>query len=220
MTPIAIVDDFLLFRQSLSSYIQQKGEMDVILQVASGEDLIAALCLLNSTNAPLPEVILMDIRMPKGMSGIEATSIVYHNFPQIKTIGLSASNDKEVINKLFHYGGMGFLTKNVEYEVIAEAVRTVIQNKKYILGGDNMEHILCNYSSNGNLFPQEPLQLTARQKNFLQFSASSLTYKQIAVKMKISNKTANRYREDLFVKFNVKSRVELVVYAIENGLIG
>jgi len=216
---IAIVDDHSLFRQSLGSLIQQQGEMNVILQAASGEDLIADLWLRRSTNAPLPEVILMDIRMPKGMNGIQATSIVHHNFPQIKIIGLSASNDKEVISELLHFGAMGFLTKNVEYETIAKAVSTVLQNKRYIPGQDNMEHSLFNHTSNGNPFPQEPLQLTVKQKGFLQFSASALTYQQIAVKMEISDNTANRYREDLFVKLNAKSRVEMVIHAMENGWI-
>ena len=216
---IAIVDDQLLFRRLLSDYIQQQGEMDVILQAASGEDLITDLWLRKSTNAPLPEVILMDIRMPKGMNGIQATCIVHHDFPQIKIIGLSASNDEEVISELLHFGAMGFLTKNVEYETIAEAVSTVLQNKRYIPGQENTEHLLCDHTSNGNPFPREPLQLTIKQKGFLQFSASALTYQQIAVKMEISDNTANRYREDLFVKLNAKSRVEMVIHAMENGWI-
>jgi two-component system invasion response regulator UvrY len=216
---IAIIDDHSLFRQSLGSLIQQQGEMNVILQAASGEDLIADLWLRKSTNAPLPEVILMDIRMPKGMNGIQATCIVHHNFPQIKIIGLSASNDEEVVSELLHFGAMGFLTKNVEYEVIAEAVNTVLHNKRYIPGYDNTEHLLCNHTSNGNPFPQDPLQLTVKQKGFLQYSTSALTYEQIAVKMEISNNTANRYREDLFMKMNVRSRVEMIMHAIKNGWI-
>jgi DNA-binding CsgD family transcriptional regulator len=93
----------------------------------------------------------------------------------------------------------------------------VAHNQRYIEGYDIPEQLLQTSSTSEHPFPPEPVQLTDNQKHFIRLCASSLTYIQIANEMGISGHTANRHREDLFLKLNVKSRVEMVLYAKRYG---
>jgi DNA-binding NarL/FixJ family response regulator len=117
--------------------------------------------------------------------------------------------DLKEINYLLKLGISGFTQKNLEPEELLENIEKIHQNPK----------ILCiNGMNEVNKFINKSYNFSEREKELLRYCASELTYKEIADKMRISPKTVDKYREDLFKKLSVHSRVGLALYALQVGL--
>jgi len=209
MITLAIVDDSALFRNGLKALITSKGDFTVVSDTANGKEALAYL----HNNSIHPDVILMDIRMPE-MDGKQATSIIHAGYPEIKIIALSLYHHEDVILEMFECGAIGFISKNIEYEVLVKAIHAVMNQQKFIAGEDMEKNIELNEAAIGAV-----AFLTEKQKCFLQFCATDLTYKQIGEQMNLSPKTIDRYRDDLFKKLNIKSKTGLAIYAIQTGLV-
>jgi DNA-binding NarL/FixJ family response regulator len=206
---IAIVEDHRLFRQSMVRLLNSIYGFMVLFEAANGAELMLQL----ETILEMPDIILMDVQMPI-MNGIEATDLLRMKFPTIKIIILSMLDHGDLLSQLMSKGISGFLTKNVDINIILLALNAAMKNEIfYSITGNSL--VKVPYENNSNI-NSKPL-LTLHQKIFLTFCVSNLTYKEIAGQMNISIKTADRYRDDLFQKLNVKNRVELSLYAIRTG---
>jgi DNA-binding NarL/FixJ family response regulator len=214
---IALVDDHKLFRKGMVSLIEMVcSDCEIVFEADNGLDLQQK---INATNQP--DIILMDINMP-GMDGFEAVAWLNANFPLVKILVLSMVEKEESIVKMLKLGVKGYLSKDVEPNVLGEAL-TAIMNKgfyytDFITG--KLVHALQNEngnndSQNGGLHKS----LSAREMEFLQWACSELTYNEIAAKMFLSPKTIDGYRNACFEKLHVKSRVGLAMYAVKHGLV-
>ena len=214
---LALVDDHKLFRKGMLSLIERVcGNCLISFEADNGLDLQQK---INATNQP--DIILMDINMP-GMDGFEAVEWLNINFPLVKTLVVSMVEKEESIVKMLKLGVKGYLSKDVEPNVLGEAL-TAIMNKgfyytDFITG--KLVHALQNgngnnASQNGGLHES----LSAREMEFLQWACSELTYNEIAAKMFLSPKTIDGYRNACFEKLHVKSRVGIAMYAVKHGLI-
>lgn len=207
---VVIVDDHLLFSNALNGLLSNFEEFEVLGIAENGIDLIS---LLERCERE-PDIVLMDIKMPK-MNGIEAAEWLKTHRSNIKTLALSMEYDEKTILHMLRAGAKGYLLKDIHPEVLRHALNEVFNNGFYYT--ENVTHSLMN--SIGTTKLASGVSLKEREMEFLSLACKELTYKEIANEMCLSPKTVENYREALFEKLNVKSRIGLVIYAIKEKLV-
>jgi DNA-binding NarL/FixJ family response regulator len=206
---VVIVEDHRLLSQAISGLVNSFRSFEVPYQCNNGQELLDKLKFSNN----IPDIILMDVNMPI-LNGIETTEIVKNSYPQIKIIALSVEGSEETIIKMLKAGAKGYLLKDVEKEVLEEALKEVISTGYYHT--KEVSHILVN-SLNENY--DGNYKLKERELEFIKLVCSELTYKEIAEKMFLSPKTIDGYRDSLFQKLQVKNKIGLVLYAIKHKIV-
>lgn len=207
---IAIVDDHLLFAQSLDSLVSSFGDYKVTFHATNGKNLIDK---LEQSSLP-PDIILLDINMPI-MNGIETMAWLKENRPELKTIALSMDDSEETIINMLRLGAKGYLLKDIHPDVFRTAITDVIEKGFYY--SDRITNTLLDTLDKKE--HSEEIFLKDREVEFLKLACTEKTYKEIANEMCLSPKTIDGYRETLFDKLEVRSRIGLVLYAIKHGVI-
>jgi DNA-binding NarL/FixJ family response regulator len=206
-TTIAIVDDHELMAKALSGLVQKFENYDVIYEVSSGPELIRRLEL-----KMIPDIVLLDINMPE-MDGYEVAQWLKNNHPTVKILALSMYDKEEAIIKMLRNGAGGYLLKGCKPHELKQALDSIAQKGFYYT-----EYVTSQLikSLNPENFqnPADQLGLNEREKTFIRLSCSDLTYVEVADKMCVSPRTVDGYRESVFQKMNVKSRVGMVLEAI------
>jgi len=159
-----------------------------------------------------PDIILLDINMP-GMNGINTARWLKTAYPEIQVIVLSMFDDSDKVLAMLKLGVRGYLLKDSEPIEFEHALQKVSHGEVYY--PEFVTRLLVDSINN----PVEFDKLNIREVEFLKLVATELTYKEIADQMRISVRTVDGYRDQLFEKLHVKSRVGLVLYAIKNKLI-
>jgi len=201
---IAIAEDHTLVSNSLKKLIDGLGDYEVKWQLKHGEEVIDLL----KTNSP--DLILMDIKMPV-LGGIDTMKWISENRPDQNVLALSVEDDERIIIAMIKLGSKGYLLKNSSPTVFKNALSHGVRGIIY-----HTEEL--NKALLKNTLNKENSALNDRELEFLQYVCSEMTYKEIAAKMFLSPKTIDGYRENLFKKLKVKSRIGLVLYAIREGV--
>jgi DNA-binding NarL/FixJ family response regulator len=204
---IALVDDHRLFRSGISSLINDFDNYIILFEAGNGEEMIR---LINPKIKP--QIILLDINMPK-MNGIISARWLRDNHPDIKIIVLSMFEDAEKVLTMVRMGVKGYLLKDAEPYEFRDALHKVSEDEVYFPEFVT-KHLVDSVDTDFNL-----AKLNIRELEFLKLAASELTYKEIARQMNISSRTVDGYRDQLFEKLQIKSRIGLVLYAIKHKLI-
>ncbi len=207
---IAIVDDHLLIAKALGSIIEQFSQYTVLFELDNGKALIEKCKQKKHT----PDIVLLDVSMPE-MNGFEVAAYLKQNHPEILIMALSMQDDEETIIKMIKAGARGYLHKNVHPADLEKALNTLV-SKGYYYPEWATTKLMLNIATgkdDGNI------KLNDREKKFLQFCCTEMTYKEIAEKMFCSPRTVEGYRDVLFEKLNLKSRVGLALYAVKNGIV-
>lgn len=207
---IIIVDDHLLFSEGLDGLISDFEEFNVLAVLANGIALIDYF----STDNQQPDIVLMDIQMPV-MNGLEATKWLKTHYPHIKVLGLSNECDEEIILKMLRAGANGYLGKVIHPSELEFALKEVYT--KGFFYTENVSNTLLNSLEVKE--HKEVIVIKAKELEFLKLACTEMTYRQIAETMYLSPKTIENYREALFDKLNVKSRIGLVLYAIKEKIV-
>lgn len=205
---IIIVDDHLLFSESLSYLIGSFKEFEVIGNYCNGKEFINAL----SAETLMPNVILLDVNMPI-MNGIETMKWIKVNYPCLKVIVLSLNDDEDEIMKMIENGVKGYLTKDTSSNQFREALLKVYNDGFYY------SEIISNFLINKMKNSHNRAFLKEREVEFIKLACTEKTYKEIAVEMCLSPKTVDGYRENLFQKLEIKTRIGLVLYAMKNKIV-
>jgi two-component system invasion response regulator UvrY len=214
---IGVVDDHRIFRDGYASLINNfsaKGGKDsytVTLEAENGRELIQKL-----ENTIPPEIIFLDINMPE-MDGYETIDWIKKNYPEIKIIILTMFSDSGSVIKMLEKGANAFLSKNASPQDILGAMESVRNGGLYFTPEINKE--LSNILSRQLPKKGNDVTLSEKEREFLKLLSSELTYKEIAEKLQVSPRTVDGYRENLLIKLGYKSRVGLVMYAVENGIL-
>ncbi len=204
---IALVDDHRLFRSGIASLVENFDSYTIIFEAGDGEEMMRKL------NVKIkPNIILLDINMPK-MNGISSARWLRDNHPEINIIVLSMFEDAEKVLTMVRMGVKGYLLKDAEPNEFEEALHRVSQNEVYYPEFVT-RHLVDSINIDFNI-----AKLNSREIEFLKLAATELTYKEIADHMCISSRTVDGYRDQLFEKLNLKSRIGLVLYAIKHKLI-
>ena len=204
---VAIIEDHTLLSEAIAGVVEKFNQFEVAFLCKNGADLIETL----KTKA-LPKIVLMDVNMPI-MNGIETTKWLTENHPDVYVLALTVEEDESTILKMIRAGAKGYLLKDVDKRTLEFALLKTIETGFY--HSNIVVDVLVNSvtGKNGNL---EVLKDT--EIEFLKLLCTEMTYKEIANKMNLSPKTIDGYRDNLFVKLNVKNRIGLVIYAIKNKI--
>ncbi|WP_224994838.1 response regulator transcription factor [Cesiribacter sp. SM1] len=207
---VALVDDHKLFRKGLAELIRDFPGYSVLYDFDSGWDLQKAF-----TREPLPDIVLLDVNMPE-MSGFELALWLKDAYPQIRILALSMNGHEGSIIRMIKAGARGYILKDADPLELKQALDHLVHKGYYHseLVSATLMHNLQGNDEQGNAE-----QLTEKETRFLALACSELTYKEIADRMNLAPKTIDGYRESLFAKLSVKSRVGLVLYAIKHQLI-
>lgn len=208
---IAIIDDHNLFRLGMMSLLSESTEIQIVFDASNGKDMMEKI-----VRHPLPEVILMDVSMPI-MDGFESTSWIKENYPQIKILALSMFEEDKPIIKMLKKGAGGYLLKESKTSDVIAAIKAINQHGYYL--NDLVSGKLLR-----NIQDHQPAQnvetaLSTNETKFLQLCCSEFTYKEIADQMNLSPHTIDNYRQDLFQRFEIKSRTGLVLFALKHELV-
>jgi two-component system, NarL family, invasion response regulator UvrY len=211
---VVLVDDHVLLRNGLSALISSFQNCEVLFEANNGNDFIKKLDTSN-----MPDMVLMDINMPE-MDGYETTLWLKNNHPGIKVLALSMYDNENSIIRMFKAGARGYILKDCDPVELESAISSVASKGYYYT-----EMVTGRLIHSINAMAEEEsgvknlIQLSEREIAFLKLVCSELTYKEIADKMVLSPRTIDGYRDALFDKLNVKTRVGLVLYAIKNGIV-
>jgi DNA-binding NarL/FixJ family response regulator len=204
---IVLVDDHRLFRSGIASLIDKFPEYKILFEAGDGEELMRKL-----TPKLQPDIILLDINMPK-KDGIATAQWIRDTYPDIKIIVLSMFEDADKVLQMVKIGVKGYILKDAEPAEFEKALQKVSEGELYY------PEFVTRYLIQSINNQAESVKLNIREIEFLKLVGSELTYKEIADQMCISARTVDGYRDQLFEKLQIKSRVGLVLYAIKNKLI-
>ena len=214
MARVALVDDHTLLRKGLSNLLTDAGHQ-VLLEADNGKEFTEKLRTLKTH----PEVVLLDINMPQ-MDGYETAAWIKNNYPDIKILALSMYDDETAIIRMLKNGARGYILKDAEPSELKAAIENLVQK-----GFHHSDMVTARLIHSINNFdnPQHSIKhalgLNEKEIEFLKLASTELTYKEIAEKMFLSPRTIDGYRDNLFEKLNIKSRVGLVLFAIKNGIV-
>lgn len=210
---VALVDDHVLLRNGLASLVKEL-EYEVLFEADNGKDFLDKL-----KTKSLPDIVLMDINMPQ-MDGYETALWLKRNHPDVKILALSMYDDENAIIRMLKNGARGYILKDTEPAELKSAMESLLTKGFYYseMVTGRLIHTINNIDE-----PESPTKnimgLSDREIEFLKLAATEMTYKEIAEKMSLSPRTIDGYRDDLFEKLNIKSRVGLVIFAIRNKIV-
>ncbi len=211
---IALVDDHVLFRKGLGTLIASFDDYTLLFEANNGKEFIS---MLRPDN--LPDIVLLDINMPE-MDGYETCLWLKKNQPQIKVLALSMYDNEQSIVRMFKAGAKGYILKDSEPSELREAMSSLVHKGYYYseMVTGKLIHSIHEAEEEGNT-TKYATNLTEREITFLKLVCTELTYKEIADQMHLSARTIDGYRDNLFAKLQVKTRVGLVTYALKHGIV-
>jgi len=209
---IVIVDDHVLIARALSEIIDKYSRYEVLYDAENGKALIERI----RQTKKIPEIVLLDVSMPE-MDGFETAKWLREHHPEILVLTLSMQDDEQTLIKMIKCGAKGYLLKNVHPAELEKALDSLV-TKGFYLPDWASGKMLMSITS-GEKGKDTGVKISDRELEFLQYAATELSYKEIAEKMFCSPRTVEGYRDSLFEKLDLKTRVGLVVYAVKNNLV-
>lgn len=209
---ILIVDDHDLVREGIRTMLEQEAGFEVVGEVGDGQEAIRQVRELR------PDVVLMDIALPGGIGGLEATEAIVAERPETRVLMLTQYEQREYIRRALKIGAQGYLLKRSASSQLKEAIRTVSRGQRYLhpVAADELVELV---TSGASLDEEEYETLTQRERQVLKLLAEGKTSRDIAKYLGISLKTAMTHRSNLMAKLNLHSRAEVVKYAIRQGIV-
>jgi DNA-binding NarL/FixJ family response regulator len=209
---LLLVEDHKILRECISAAINKKfPHVKILGETNNAQSSITLTAKLS------PQIVIMDISLP-GMNGIEATRKIVSRNPDIKVIILSMHKEKEFVIKALEAGAKGYLLKECDMDELGKAIETVIKNKYYLspsISGAMIETVINNLPETVNAYR---CLLTPKERDIVRFYADGKSTKEIALLLKISNKTVETHRMRIMNKLNIRTIAELTKYAIREGL--
>jgi DNA-binding NarL/FixJ family response regulator len=215
MMRILLVDDHALFRKGMAALLKPRKNIEVVGEAGDGLEALEA------ARETLPDVILMDIHMPR-CDGLEAIRLIKREMPTVKIVMLTVSDDNQDLFKAIKGGAEGYLLKNLEPHQLYECLDGIAKGES-ALSGTIAAKILQEFArpSPGSGQDTEDMieELTARETNILHLVAQGKTNKEIAAELVISENTVKIHLRNILEKLHLKNRIQIAVYAERRGLI-
>ncbi len=212
---IALVDDQLLFRQSLAMLMQGEPDIDLVLESDNGESCLQGLATLSE----LPDILLADMEMP-GMDGIELSERLHQLYPSVKLMILSVHAGERLIARMIDQGASGYLTKNCDKAELMTALYTIHSTGYYL--NNRVLNALRNVSRNNAVSPKNingvPVILSKREKEILHLICKEYSTSEIAQRLYLSPRTVEGHRNNLLQKTGRRNTAGLVLFALKYRL--
>ncbi|GGA09370.1 DNA-binding response regulator [Paenibacillus marchantiophytorum] len=211
---ILVVDDHAVVRSGLMMLLHGKHNIEVVGEAADGAEGIQAALLLK------PDVVLMDLNMPAGMDGLTATTELRRLMPDLAILILTMHDDDEYLFRAIHVGASGYILKSAPHEELLTAIRSVAAGNAYLyptatkrLMNEYIERL--KHGENKDTFES----LSEREKEVLGLIAKGFSNKEIGEQLIISVKTVESHKSNVMEKLGLKTRPELVKFAVKKGLL-
>src|SRR6266581_7332959 len=214
---VLIADDHALFRRGLEMVLEEEDDIDLVGQASDGTEAVTV------AGESLPDVVLMDIRMPKS-SGIEACRGIKEVAPSAKIVILTISDEEEDLFEAIRAGASGYLLKDIPLDEVAEAVRAVYGGQSLInpsMAGKLLtEFAVLARREESERDEQVPApKLTDRELEVLNLVARGMNNRDIAKELFISENTVKNHVRNILEKLQIHSRMEAVMVAVREKLI-
>ncbi|MFI5154482.1 MAG: response regulator [Chitinophagales bacterium] len=210
---IALVDDHILLRDALAAVVNGFDDCKISLLASHGQELIEK--LKSETQADL---VILDLNMPQ-FDGYETAKWLRLNRPDIYVLILTMYDSEIALIQLLQAGVRGFLKKDIHPAELQFAIQSVMHTGYYY--SHNTAGRLVSLFKNDGLKKNSgsTINLGRNELEFLKLASTDMTYKEIALQMNLSPRTVENYRDSLFLKLNVKSRIGMAIYAIRCGIV-
>jgi two-component system, NarL family, invasion response regulator UvrY len=212
---VVLVEDHTLMRRGLAAMVNGFENYEVLFEVSNGKEL-----MLKLDPANLPDLVLMDVNMPE-MDGYATTSWLKRLYPDVRVLALSMYDTENAIIRMFKAGVRGYIMKYCDPADLKHAMDALMLKGYYyseVVTG-RLIHTINRYDDDSDESPNPLSMLNDRELEFLRYACTELTYKEIASRMYLSPRTIDGYRDTLFDKLRLKTRVGLVTFAIRNGIV-
>lgn len=206
---ILICDDHKLFREGLKKMIELSAGISLIVEAADGKQ---ALAMLGENTI---DVALLDLSLPD-VSGLELLETINRQWPDVKVVVLTMHSYDEFASQALKHGAACFLNKNIEPEILIEAIKSVYAGKQYVV--PELAELLAKdlYKDDKHL-PHE--LLSNRELQVMLKLAAGKTYAEISDELNISKTTVGTHRTNIVERMKIKKNTELTSYCIKNKLI-
>lgn len=217
MIKVLVADDQELIRQSLQIVLESKDDLKVTGVAADGQEVIRCI------RQQMPDVVLMDIRMPK-MDGVQCTKIIKENYPEIKIIILTTFDDDEYVYNALRYGASGYLLKGVSMDELENAIKTVYSGRAMI-NPDIAAKVLRLFSRMARADYTIPVgnkgveELTKTEWKIIAQVETGATNKEIAESLNLSDGTVRNYLSVILNKLNLRDRTQLAIWAVQTNIV-
>jgi len=211
---VALADDHILLRNGLAGLVKSFDDYTVLFEADNGQHLTEQIA-----EKGVPDLVLLDINMPL-KDGFETARWLRANHPEVRVMALSMLDNEQSIIRMLRQGAKGYILKDTHPREFKTALDTVMQKGFYY--SEMVTGKLINAVNNLDTAADEVttlVKLTEKEIEFLKLACTEMTYKEIADKMNLSPRTIDGYRDALFEKLKVRTRVGLVMYAIKNDIV-
>lgn len=202
---IIVVDDHPMVIEGMKAMLNQIRYVELCATASNAYEA------MEKVKENQPDLVITDINMPE-ISGVELTSKLKKEFPNLKIIGMSTFNERSYIAQMIQNGADGFLVKSASKEEIETAISSVLDGKMHLSSDAGMS------TSEQKELKNQPT-LTSREKEILTLISEGFTNPQIAEKLFISLYTVETHRKNLLSKFNTNNTASLIKIAATNGLL-
>lgn len=206
---VAYADDHVAVRKAITSYLHDLGGVEVVIEADNGKELIEKI----GTGIKTPDVCIIDLKMPL-LNGFETVPILRQRWKDIKILVLSTFVEEPYVVKMIRAGVNGYLSKSCDPEEIRAALLAIHKEGRYY-----SELFMENVATAVLQENEKPVRISEKERVLLIHACSDMSYAEIALKMRCTVKSVEGYRDNLFRKLGVNSRVSLVLYAIRSGLV-
>jgi DNA-binding NarL/FixJ family response regulator len=207
---VFLADDHTVVREGLKALINAQPDMHVVGEADNGRDAWRLAKELG------PDVVVMDVSMPE-MSGAQATELLRRDCPRVKVLALTVYEDRAYLRQMLEAGASGYVLKRAAMEELAHAVRTVAAGGSYLdptLAGKVISGYLNQAPAGGKAAGTD---LSERESQVLRLIAWGYSNKEIGWKLNINVKTVDTYKLRLMEKLDLRSRTDIVRYALRQG---
>jgi DNA-binding NarL/FixJ family response regulator len=210
---VMVVDDHAIVRRGLLAYVDTVPTLRVIGEAADGQQAVTQLRQWQTLGEPLPDVVLMDLQMPR-MGGVEATEAIARAHPEVKVVVLTSFGEVERVHAALAAGAAGYLLKDADPDEVAIAIRAAAA------GEVHLDSAVARQLTRRMAAPRVGLtSLTAREREILTLVAQGHSNRDIAGRLVISERTARTHVSNVLTKLQLSSRTQAALLAIREGLI-
>ena len=207
---IHLTDDHAVFRCGLKAFIEKESDLLVVSEAADGDETLVA------ARASKPDVVILDINLPKSSASVVAKDLITE-FPRIALLMLTIHDEEHYLREYLRIGAKGFMLKTSTGDELIDAIRKVYRGEQYV--DPALSHyLIANYIGRPKESKAGIALLTGREREICSYLASGYTNAEVAETLNISKRTVETHRAAIMAKIGLKSRAELVHFAMENGL--